>query len=294
MNNELDEKEIEGKIYEINGIPVMLDSDLAKLYSVQTKRINEAVKNNPYKFPERFSWVLNIHDELNLRSKFSTSSLKSNYGGRRHNIRVFTEQGVAMLTTIIKSKVAVETSIAIMDAFVKMRHFIVNNKNIFISLNNMNNKLIEHDKKINILFDRFEPKEILLLEGQTYDAYSKILDIFKLAKEELIIIDNYADNKVLNMISKLKVNIMLITKDSKRLNELDIEKYNSQYNNLKVIRNNTFHDRYIIIDEKEIYHLGASINNAGNKTFSINKLEDKIVIDSLLNTIINIINNSTK
>ena len=285
MNNELDEKEIEGKIYEINGIPVMLDSDLAKLYSVQTKRINEAVKNNPYKFPERFSWVLNIHDELNLRSKFSTSSLKSNYGGRRHNIRVFTEQGVAMLTTIIKSKVAVETSIAIMDAFVKMRHFIVNNKNIFISLNNMNNKLIEHDKKINILFDRFEPKEILLLEGQTYDAYSKLLDIFKLAKEDLIIIDSYADNKILDMISKLKVNIMLITKDSKRLNELDIEKYNSQYNNLKVIRNNTFHDRYIIIDKKEVYHLGTSINNAGNGIFSINKLEDEFIIKYLINVV---------
>ena len=285
MNNELDEKEIEGKIYEINGIPVMLDSDLAKLYSVQTKRINEAVKNNPYKFPERFSWVLNIHDELNLRSKFSTSSLKSNYGGRRHNIRVFTEQGVAMLTTIIKSKVAVETSIAIMDAFVKMRHFIVNNKNIFISLNNMNNKLIEHDKKINILFDRFEPKEILLLEGQTYDAYSKLLDIFKLAKEDLIIIDSYADNKILDMISKLKVNIMLITKDSKRLNELDIEKYNSQYKNLKVIRNNTFHDRYIIIDKKEVYHLGTSINNAGNGIFSINKLEDEFIIKYLINVV---------
>ena len=263
----------------------MLDSDLAKLYSVQTKRINEAVKNNPYKFPERFSWVLNIHDELNLRSKFSTSSLKSNYGGRRHNIRVFTEQGVAMLTTIIKSKVAVETSIAIMDAFVKMRHFIVNNKNIFISLNNMNNKLIEHDKKINILFDRFEPKEILLLEGQTYDAYSKLLDIFKLAKEDLIIIDSYADNKILDMISKLKVNIMLITKDSKRLNELDIEKYNSQYNNLKVIRNNTFHDRYIIIDKKEVYHLGTSINNAGNGIFSINKLEDEFIIKYLINVV---------
>ena len=289
MNNELDEKEIEGKIYEINGIPVMLDSDLAKLYRVQTKRINEAVKNNPYKFPERFSWVLNIHDELNLRSKFSTSSLKSNYGGRRHNIRVFTEQGVAMLTTIIKSKVAVETSIAIMDAFVKMRHFIVNNKNIFISLNNMNNKLIEHDKKINILFDRFEPKEILLLEGQTYDAYSKILDIFKLAKEDLIIIDSYADNIVLNMISKLKVNIILITKDSKRLNELDIEKYNSQYNNLKVIRNNTFHDRYIIIDKKEVYHLGTSINNAGNGIFSINKLEDEFIIKCLINVVGDII-----
>ena len=285
MNNELDEKEIEGKIYEINGIPVMLDSDLAKLYSVQTKRINEAVKNNPYKFPERFSWVLNIHDELNLRSKISTSSLKSNYGGRRHNIRVFTEQGVAMLTTIIKSKVAVETSIAIMDAFVKMRHFIVNNKNIFISLNNMNNKLIEHDKKINILFDRFEPKEILLLEGQTYDAYSKLLDIFKLAKEDLIIIDSYADNKVLDMISKLKVNIMLITKDSKRLNELDIEKYNSQYSNLKLIRNNTFHDRYIIIDKKEVYHLGTSVNNAGNGIFSINKLEDEFIIKYLINVI---------
>ena len=294
MTNELiklGEKNIENKIYEIRGVQVMLDSDLAELYDVETKRINEAVKRNQYKFPTRFTWILTEDEELNLRSQIATSSLTNNYGGKRYNSRVFTEQGVAMLATILRSSTAVKVSIAIMDAFVKMRHYLIENKDIYKSLNNINVKLLEHDEKINKIFNRFEPKENLYLKGQIYDAYSKIIDIFKLAKEELIIIDNYADKILLDMISKFKVKVILITKDSERLSELDIEKYNCQYNNLKVIRNNTFHDRYFIIDKKEIYHSGSSINHAGNGTFSINKLEDDFVIKTLLNKIGDIINN---
>ena len=275
----------------------MLDSDLAKLYKCKngTKEINQAVKNNLLKFPDRFSKILSSDEWNFLRSKYLTLENTTNGKGkyRKYLPRVFTEEGVAMLATIIKSKEAAEISIAIMDAFVKMRHFILGNYDFLKSLNNklfeVDNKLNIHDERINKLFSKFETKEVLLLNGQTYDAYSKILDIFKFAKEELILIDNYADNRVLNMISKLKVNIILITKDSKRLNELDIEKYNSQYNNLKVIRNNIFHDRYIIIDKKEVYHLGTSINNAGNGIFSINKLEDEFIIKCLINVVGDII-----
>ena len=291
---ELDEKEIENKIYEIRGIQVMLDSDLAELYGCKngTKDINKAVKRNINKFPSDFYFQL-TKKEYNEILRFQNGTLELEQGKySKYLPYVFTEQGIAMLASVLKTEYATEVSVKIIRTFVKMRHFIVDNYDLFKSLNIINNKLLDHDNKLNIygekidrIFNKFEPKEVLLLKGQTYDAYSKILDIFKLAKEELIIIDNYADNKVLNMISKLKVNIMLITKDSKRLNELDIEKYNSQYKNLKVIRNNTFHDRYIIIDKKEVYHLGTSINNAGNGIFSINKLEDEFVINTLLDKI---------
>lgn len=161
MNNVIvkDEVKIEDLIYEIRGVQVMLDSDLARLYQVETKRINEAVKNNPEKFPERFSCILTNEEEKNLRSKFSTSSQTNKYGGRRYNTRVFTEQGVAMLSTILKSKPAVEVSIRIMDAFVKMRHFI---KDSLIEQKYINDMVIEHDNSIKLLqqaFNKIEEKE---------------------------------------------------------------------------------------------------------------------------------------
>ena len=293
MTNELiklDEKDIENKIYEIRGVQVMLDSDLAELYQCTngTKDINKAVKRNIERFPNNFMFQLTNEEFNNLRFQIGTSNIK---GGRRYKPYVFTEHGVAMLSSVLHSKTAINISIKIINAFVKMRHYLIENKDIYKSLNNINVKLLEHDEKINKIFNRFEPKENLYLKGQIYDAYSKIIDIFKLAKGELIIIDSYADKTLLDMISKFKVKVILITKDSERLSELDIEKYNCQYNNLKVIRNNTFHDRYFIIDKKEIYHSGSSINHAGNGTFSINKLEDDFVIKTLLNKIGDIINN---
>ena len=291
MTNELiklDEKDIENKIYEIRGVQVMLDSDLAELYQCTngTKDINKAVKRNIERFPNNFMFQLTNEEFNNLRFQIGTSNIK---GGRRYKPYVFTEHGVAMLSSVLHSKTAINISIKIINAFVKMRHYLIENKDIYKSLNNINVKLLEHDEKINKIFNRFEPKENLYLKGQIYDAYSKIIDIFKLAKGELIIIDSYADKTLLDMISKFKVKVILITKDSERLSELDIEKYNCQYNNLKVIRNNTFHDRYFIIDKKEIYHSGSSINHAGNGTFSINKLEDDFVIKTLLNKIGDII-----
>lgn len=172
-----------------------------------------------------------------------------------------------------------------MRALVAMRHYLIHNKDIYVSLNNINNKLIEHDKKFEIIFNNFkikEEKELVFFNGQIFDAYSKIIDIFKKAKNELVIVDGYADKKVLDMISKLKVNVVLIVKQNGKLKEIDIEKYNKQYNNLKVIYDDSWHDRYIIIDKRMIYHLGASLNYIGSKTFNINKLEDEDVIKLLL------------
>ena len=285
-----DEIKIENLIYEIRGKQVMLDSDLARLYKCKngTKEINQAVKNNLEKFPERFSWTLSDKDYYDLRSKKLTSSSNNNYGGRRYNPRVFTEQGVAMLATILKSSIAIQVSINIMDAFVSMRHYIGNSE---YRLSNIESKIIEHDSEIKILqksFDKFEEKKKeteIYFNGQIFDAYSKIYEIFSGAKNNLIIIDAYADNTILDMIKRLNIEVTLITKQNNLLTEQDIERYHKQYHNLKVIYDNTFHDRYFILDKEILYHCGTSINRIGYKTFSITRVNDKEVFHLLLNKI---------
>ena len=220
-----------------------------------------------------------------MRSKISTSSLESKYGGRRYNPRVFTEQGIAMLSTILKSKVAVETSIRIMDAFVKMRKYISAN---LIEQDNMKNMLIKHDNEIKLLqesFSKLEEKEKInhiFYEGQIYDAYSLLIDIFKEAKKEIIIIDNYADKSILDMITNLNLKVIIVTKKFNLLKDIDIKKYNKQYHNLKVIYSDKFHDRFIILDKKVLYHSGASYKDLGNKCFAINKIKDDEYLENIL------------
>ena len=280
---------IENMIYEIRSKQVMLDSDLARLYKCKngTKEINQAVRNSPEKFPERFSFVLNDSEMDDLRSKFLTSSLNK-HGGRRYNIRVFTEQGVAMLATILRTKVATEVSIQIMDAFVAMRKYISTN---LLEQKYINNLVLEDHDKIKALEDSFSKLEEkrksteIYFNGQIYDAYSKIQEIFKSANNSLVIIDAYADNTILDIIKRLNINVTIITKPNNLLTSQDIEKYNKQYNNLTVIFDNTFHDRYFILDDENIYHCGASVNRIGYKTFSITLIGDKDVKNTLINKI---------
>ncbi len=294
MNNIIlnEELKIENMIYEVRGKQVMLDSDLAKLYGVETKRINEAVRRNFEKFPERFCFKLSKNEYLNLlRSQNATLELKRGQYSK-YLPRVFTEQGVAMLATILKSDVATQVSIAIMDAFVTMRKYISNE---LIPQKYINNLVIKHDNEIKLLqesFAKFEEKKKdneIYFNGQIYDAYSKIMAILKEAHDNIIIIDNYADKVVLDMIRNLKIDVTIICKSNGLLKGIDINKYQQQYNNLKVIYSNNFHDRYIILDQNIIYHCGASLNYAGSKTFSINKLEDKFVKDSLMKYVLAII-----
>ena len=274
---------IENMIYEIRGKQVMLDSDLAKLYNVETKRINEAVKNNPDKFPERFYFRINENEFFSLKSKISTSK-----GGSRKGHNVFTEQGIAMLSTILKSKVAVETSIRIMDAFVKMRKIISSN---LIEQKYINELVIKDNERINLLeesFSKLEEKEKenhIFYEGQIYDAYSLLIDIFKEAGKEIIIIDNYADKSILDMITNLNVRVTIVTRKFNLLKDIDIKKYNRQYHNLKVIYSDKFHDRFIIIDKKVLYHSGASYKDLGNKCFAITKMEDKEYLETIIKNI---------
>ena len=288
--NELVIKDInvEDMIHEIRGKYVMLDSDLAKLYQCKngTKTINLAVKRHINRFPERFMFQLSIEECRNI-SRFQFETLK----GKGHNIKylpyVFTEQGVAMLSAVLRTEVAEEVSIRIMDAFVKMKKYISNN---LIEQKFINNMVLEHDSEIKLLqesFDKFEDKRKvneIYFNGQIFDSYYKIMEIFKSSKKELIIIDRYVDITVLDMIKNLKCRVLLIT-NKNRLTKLDIEKYNKQYNNLKVKFNDTFHDRYFIIDKSIIYHSGTSINHAGSRTFSINILEDEIVKNTLIKKI---------
>ena len=287
---------IEDMIYEIRGVQVMLDSDLAKLYKVETKRINEAIKNNPKKFPDYYVFRISENEYKNLKSKLSTSK-----GGSRKGHTALTEQGIAMLATILKSDVAIETSIRIMNAFVAMRHYLIENKDVYKSISNINNKMImydnkilDYDEKFNYLFSKFDKEEQVFLEGQPYSAYRNIIEILNTAKKNIIIVDEYADITILDLIRKIKCNITLITRDSKRLSNIEIEKYNKEFHNLKVIRNNSFHDRLIIIDNKDIYLIGSSINNIGEKTVMIIKLHNDNAKNTILENIIGIMDNQVK
>ena len=289
--NEIIEKEIidiESLIYEINGVEVMLDSDLAKLYKVDTKRINEAVSRNMKKFPQRISWIPQKIDIENLRSQFATSSLKTNtYGGRRYTPRVFTEQGVYMLATILKSKVATEVSIRIMDTFVKMRHYINFNRDLlphrFLLLED---KVDNNTKRIDELFDKFNPKDItknsIFYKGEFYDAYSLLLDIFKLSNSEIIIIDNYAGKELLDILKDLNKRIIIV---SKNIDEILREKYESQYENVRFINNSSFHDRFIIIDRSILYLCGSSFKDLGKSCFGIYNFDDSEYLDRIIKII---------
>ena len=294
MNNITEKENLENLIYEIRGKQVMLDSDLARLYRCTngTKSINLAVKRHINRFPERFMFRLTDKEYKNLRFQSETSNLENKYGGRRYNPYVFTEQGVAMLSAVLKTEVAEEVSVRIMDAFVAMRKYISSN---LIEQQYINNLVLEDHENIKLLqesFSKFEEKKInneTYYKGQIYDAYSKILEIFKTSKKELIIIDRYACAIVLDMIKKLKIKVIIITKRNSLLTNQDIERYNSQYNNLKIVYSDDYHDRYFIIDKKDVYHSGTSINHAGSRTFSINKWEDKQVCNSFINNIQNIL-----
>ena len=278
---------IEKMIYEIRGKQVMLDSDLARLYECKngTKDINKAVKRNIERFPTNFMFQL-TDDEYNyLRFQIGTSNIK---GGRRYKPYVFTEQGVAMLSSVLRSETAINISIKIIDAFVTMRKYISTN---LLEQKYINNLVLEDHDKIKALEDSFSKLEEkrksteIYFNGQIYDAYSKIQEIFKSANNSLVIIDAYADNTILDIIKRLNINVTIITKPNNLLTPQDIEKYNKQYNNLTVIFDNTFHDRYFILDDENIYHCGASVNRIGYKTFSITLIGDKDVKNTLINKI---------
>ena len=277
--------EIENMIYEIRGKQVMLASDVAKLYHVETKVLNQTIKRNIDRFPKEFCFQLDDDETKFFWSQIVTKKLiVETRGGSYKNPYVLTEQGIMMLSGLLRSDIAVKVNIQIIDAFVKLKRYVslenkmlINHENRILKLEDAIDKMNEKEKVNSIFFD-----------GQIYDAYSKIICILKLAKDNIIIIDSYADNKLFDIISKIDKKVTLIC-TNKLLKNIDLDKYYKQYNNLKIIYNNSFHDRYFILDNSILYHCGASINYLGHKIFGINKIEDDIMKNKLIAYVLNIV-----
>ncbi len=281
-----EELNMENMIYEIRGKQVMFNSDVARLYNVETKRINEIIKRNINRFPEEFCFQITIEEleKLSSRSQFATLNKSNNYRG--YNIKylpyVLTEQGIMMLSGLLKSDIAVKVNVQIIDAFVKMRKYISNN------LYQNEKILINHENRLLMLeesFDKLNEKEKInhiFYEGQIYDAYSLLIDILSKSKEEVIIIDNYAGKELLDIIKDIKQSIKIV---SSNIDSTLKKKYESQYSNVTFMNNNTFHDRFVIIDRKELYNSGASFKDLGNKCFALNKIEDKKILNNIIRKI---------
>ena len=272
--------ELENRILTIRGKQVMLDRDLAKLFKVEVKVLNQGVKRNMERFPTSFRFQLEKDEHENLRSQFVTSSLE--HGGRRYLPFVYTEQGVAMLSAILRSEVSIKISIEIMEAFVQMRKIISENNFIDQRLNKLERTQINSEIKFEEIFKALEKKEVqpekgIFFEGEIFDAYIFISNLIRKAEKSIILIDNYIDDSVLTLFSKRKkgVHIQLYTKDIPKQLHLDIVKFNEQYPTLeaKILKNS--HDRFLIIDETELYHIGASLKDVGKKWFAFSKMDSE-------------------
>ena len=306
IQNEISNEEIKNLIYTIRGKQVMLDSDVAMLYHYPTKRINEAVNRNKQRFPQNFCFQLTDEEyeilrcqnvtvnenmqESSLRSQIATLNENTGRGKHRKYLPyVFTEQGIAMLSGLLKNDIAIQVSINIMNAFVEMRKFLMSNGQVFERLTNVEYKLLEHDKKFDKVFNQLQQegniKQQIFFDGQIYDAYSIIVDIIKKANKKILIIDNYIDDSVLKMLTKKKnnVEVVILTSDKSNIQQIDIQKFNKEYPILKLAKTNKFHDRFIVIDNKEMYHLGASIKDLGKKCFGINRIEDMDIVEKVIN-----------
>ena len=282
----IDNSKIENMIYEIRGKHVMFNSDVARLYNVETKVLNQAIKRNINRFPEEFCFQITIEElgNLSLRSQNVTLNKSNNYRGLHYKYLpyVLTEQGIMMLSGLLKNDIAAKVNVQIIDAFVKMRKYISTN---LIEQKYINKMVFDHDNEIKLLqesFSKLEKKEKInhiFYEVQIYDAYSLLIDIFKEANEEIIIIDNYAGKELLDIIKDISVDIKIV---SSNIDSTLKKKYESQYSNVTFINNNTFHDRFIIIDKKVLYHSGASYKDLGNKCFAINKIKDDEYLENIL------------
>ena len=273
----LDENQIKNKILTIRGLQVMLDSDLAVLYEVTTKVLNQSVKRNIERFPSDFIFQL-TDDEKNELVTNCDHLQKLKYSSQLPY--VFTEQGVATLSGILKSKRAIDVNIQIMRAFVAMRKFISSNAQIFHRLDRVEMNQIEYDQKFELVFRAIENKEIvqkqgIFFNGQIFDAYKFISDIIRSAQKSIVLIDNYIDDSVLTLFTKrrVKVSVIIYTKIISKQLKLDLEKYNAQYPPIEIKEFKHSHDRFLIIDNKEVYHIGASLKDLGKKWFAFSKLE---------------------
>ncbi len=283
MNTEIQIKDVQNRIFTIRDRHIMIDRDLAELYGVSTKVLNQAVKRNIERFPDTFRFQLNETEKLELVTncdrfeKLKHSSV---------NPYAFTEQGVAMLSAVLRSETAVKVSIQIMQAFVEMKKFITNNTAIFQRLNNIEKRQFISETKLDKVFKALEsgnlkPKQGIFFNGQVFDAWVFISDLVKSAKQSLLLIDNYVDETVLSLFAKKKkdITVDIYTKNiSRALNE-DAKKFNAQYEGLTLHKFNASHDRFMLIDKTDVYHIGASLKDLGKKWFAFSKMDkDSLVI----------------
>ena len=285
---------LKNRIYTIRGMQVMLDEDLAELYNVKTKRLNEQVKRNIERFPREFMFQLTYSEYKSLRSQIATLNgeplrlqivtLETGRGvHKKYFPYAFTEQGVAMLSGVLKSDTAIRISIQIISAFVAMRKFISSNAQIFQRMDIFEQKQIEHDEKIDQIFDAIQSKDIkpekgIFFDGQIFDSYKFVSDIIRTADKSIILIDNYVDDSVLTLFSKINKNVQvtIFTKDISKQLSLDLTKYNSQYPPIEIKEFKQSHDRFLIIDNKEVYHFGASLKDLGKKWFGFSKFDKEV------------------
>lgn len=288
------EEKLENLIHCVRGQQVMIDSDLAMLYNVETKRLNESVKRNIKRFPESFCFQLTEDEYADLRSQIATSNTENipSKGGRRYLPYAFTEQGIAMLSAVLRSDEAIQVSVNIMNIFVKMRRFLTENAFMFDKLNSLELKQLEYQKESNEKFDKIfayisEHEEVgqkIFFEGQIYDAFSLLTSLVEKAKKSIVLIDNYVDVGTLNILAKKKehVDVTVYTVHRTRLSIQDIANFNRQYPTLTVNYTEVFHDRFLVIDGVTAYHIGASLKDAGKKCFGITRIEDVGVISDIL------------
>lgn len=282
--------DIRSFVYVIRGQQVILDSDLAALYQVETKNFNKAVGRNIERFPEDFRFQLTKEEFDDLRFQIGTSNDR---GGRRYLPYAFTEQGISMLASVLHSDVAVQASIKIMRAFAEMRRFISNNALLFEQISSIELKQLEYQKSTNERFDRVfqyidnhaESEQKIFFDGQIYDAFSLLVSIIQKASKEIILIDGYVDVDTLDLLAKKKsgVNVRCYTFSNTTLSKQDISKFNAQYATLTVKKTSVFHDRFLLLDGKTSYHIGASLKDAGKKCFGISLLTDPDMVKELLN-----------
>lgn len=283
------DKTIRNLIFVVREQQVMMDSDLAALYQVETKVFNQAVKRNIARFPNAFRFQLTNEEYEGLRSQIVTSNGR---GGRRYLPYVFTEQGIAMLSAVLNSDIAIQVSIQIMTAFVEMRKILVNNAVLLEKISEVNWRQQEYEKKTDERFEKVfdyiaennEVEQKIFFDGQIYDAFSVLVELVGKAEKSIILIDNYVDVDTLNILAKKKrnVNAYIYTIKQTKLTAADVRNFNRQYPKLEVKYTGAFHDRFLIVDFEQIYHIGASLKDAGKKCFAINVLEDKRIVNGIL------------
>ena len=282
-------EEIKDLIYTIRGKQVMLDSDVARLYHCETKYLNRVVKRNIERFPEQFCFQITDSEFELLRCQFVTLNKNGRGQHRKYLPYVFTEYGITMLAGLLKSDIAIDISIKVINTFIEMRNFLQSNGKVFERLTTLEYKQLENEKNFNKVFNLLQNKEVvkqkIFFKGQIWDSYSLIINIIKRAKTKILIIDNYIDDTILEMLTKKNKNVkvVILTSNNSNISTLDIQKFNKEYSKLEVATTNKFHDRFIIIDNKELYHCGASLKDLGKKCFGINKLEDNEYMQRLTN-----------